>query len=1016
MAKQIEFGRSGKPVIFLQVFFCTILICAVYTLMQAQEVSQPEFDELLLQALSAGDTTKVVSLIHDNRLKVKPVVNNLINKSITEELAGEKEESKQALRMADLAASVFEDLFHERSLVTGVQYLKKWTVEEKAGKLEADSLYVVGTAIRTTEPEKAVELYGKALEIYREIGDGRGEAEILGGLGFICSLDPTKDREAMTFFREALAAREKVDDKPLIGNSLNSIGIMYYNIAEDSEAISYFDRAIRVREEIGDEVNLTRTKTLKANSCLSYGSVLNSKGKFSEAIKIFDIAYELYNELGDRNGAGRVLNQMGLVYSGLGEYNVAVDKTVEAITIFEEENDTSGLAGCYNHIGIALQASGRLEMALGYYDQSLGFYEGLNDKEDIVAVLSNLGTLYFDMKEYQEAEKQMEKALDVSRQTGSRNLEANCLLNLANSHVVLGKLDTAYSEYKSGLEIARRINSADHLWRYYVGMAEINQKWENYLEAVALNDSALKIIDEIRGTLLSNEQKSSYLAKERYAFEGVISMLGSLYDKDRSAGYDLLSFRYAEQAKSRTLLDLLAESIANLYAGPGDSLITRQESVIAGLARSRQQLTEVSLADEPDHELIRSVENDIRTREKELGTLKEEIRKTNPRYAELIYPGTVTLRDVQSMCPDKNIVFLEYSVGDSSSSLWVITKTNYRLFVLPGRKKLEEQVEALRFALLDPFNTDRSFLDQAGYALYSILVKPAESFLTKRSSLVVIPDGILNYLPFEVLLTENRNDRIKSYTGLPFLVKKHPISYVQSASILKSLLAEYRGRSGTRPGNTGLIAFGDPVYGDTYDSLQSVRRNLSRLEYSGREVEKIASLFGDGASELFLGENATEENVKREGELKKYKYVHFATHGIIDEKKPDLSSLVLTRTAGSREDGLLSASEIFNLDLKADLVVLSACRTGLGKLVRGEGMVGLTRAFMYAGTPAVMVSLWSVSDISTATLMREFYRDLLKKGFSKTEALRNAQLSLLEDEKYAHPFYWAPFVLIGDWR
>jgi CHAT domain-containing protein len=189
-----------------------------------------------------------------------------------------------------------------------------------------------------------------------------------------------------------------------------------------------------------------------------------------------------------------------------------------------------------------------------------------------------------------------------------------------------------------------------------------------------------------------------------------------------------------------------------------------------------------------------------------------------------------------------------------------------------------------------------------------------------------------------------------------------------------------------------------------------------RLEFSGREVEKIASFFNEGSADTFLRYKATEENLKRNQELNKFRYIHFATHGLIDENKPNLSSLVLTCGKDSGEDGYLQASEIFDLKLNADLVVLSACQTGLGKLIRGEGMVGLTRAFMYAGTPSVLVSLWSVSDMSTSVLMGEFYKNLIKNKFSKTDALRRAQLALISNEKYAHPFYWAPFVLIGDWR
>jgi CHAT domain-containing protein len=252
-----------------------------------------------------------------------------------------------------------------------------------------------------------------------------------------------------------------------------------------------------------------------------------------------------------------------------------------------------------------------------------------------------------------------------------------------------------------------------------------------------------------------------------------------------------------------------------------------------------------------------------------------------------------------------------------------------------------------------------------------------------------------------------------SYADLPFLVKKYPVSYAQSASVLSTLLAKETTGASARIGNKYLFAFGDPVYEDS--SNLSIAK-YPRLDFSRKEIETIAAFFNAGSSDICLRNNATEENFKLKKDLDKFNYIHFATHGLINEEKPDLSALVLTSNRGSGEDGLLQATEIFKLKLNADLVVLSACQTGLGKLVRGEGMVGLTRAFMYAGTPSVVVSLWSVSDMSTAALMGEFYKNLIKNKLSKTASLRNAQLALINDPKYAHPFFWAPFVLIGDWR
>jgi len=280
-----------------------------------------------------------------------------------------------------------------------------------------------------------------------------------------------------------------------------------------------------------------------------------------------------------------------------------------------------------------------------------------------------------------------------------------------------------------------------------------------------------------------------------------------------------------------------------------------------------------------------------------------------------------------------------------------------------------------------------------------------------------VADDILNYLPFEVLLTERTVTNNKgTFQGLPFLVRKYPLSYIQSSAVLNTVLSYREGTAGRKQSTKSLIAFGDPVYGMKDNLPGEGTGKYSRLEYSGKEVERIASFFRRDSAEIYLGDQATEENVKLNERLCKAGYLHFATHGFIDEAKPDLSALVLSQGNGSGEDGLLQANEIFNLKLNAGLVVLSACQTGLGKLIRGEGMVGLTRAFMYAGTPSVLVSLWSVSDNSTALLMGEFYKNLIRNKLSKTDALRKAQLALMSDQQFAHPFYWAPFVLIGDWR
>ena len=785
------------------------------------------------------------------------------------------------------------------------------------------------------------------------IGDERGESEVLGHIA-VLYFDQADFQTAMTWYHEALIKREKVDDKQLTGNTLNSIGSVYLRFLNDyPQAIFWYEKAGKLREEIGDAQGLRTTLAYKANAYLRQADQLKNTGKYAEALASLDKSGEIQLQLNSRGSYAEVLSNMGFVYSRIGDYAAGVEKLSEAVKIMKEENDIEGLAGVYNNLGVVLQDAGREEKALEYFNNALGIYEEKGDLAQVLPMLNNIGTVYFNLRDFNKAEEYHKRGLRISRDLDEKNMEVDFLLNLANDQTLLGKLDEAKANYVAGYEIAKSLNNPELIWKITAGMAENYELRGEFEKAIELNDTALAILEGMRATLGREEFKANFMAKERYAFEDIVNMLRILHEKDVTKGNDVLAFRYAERSKSRSLLDLLSES---------DSV---SDSVNAGIAAAQP----------------------------------------------------VTLGEAQALCGDKNTVLLEYMVGDSSSCLWVITGTDHQLFKIPPLKELQEQVETIRFALQDPEQTESDFLTTAGYKLYQELIQPAEPFLTKKSNLVIIPDGILNYLPFEVLLTEPAgNNQEVSYADLPYLVKKYPISYGQSASVLKNLLSAHYEDQAVKPGNRRLIAFGDPDYGDTDGADYSAGKKYRRLEYSGKEVEKIASYFREGFSETYLRDEATEANVKRNGHLNEYNYIHFAAHGYVDEDRPDLSSLVLARGDDSEDDGLLQAAEIYNLDLNADLVVLSACQTGLGKLVRGEGIVGLTRAFMCAGTPSVLVSLWSVSDISTADLMGEFYENLIKHKQSKTNSLRKAQLALLSDDKYAHPFYWASFVLMGNWR
>jgi CHAT domain-containing protein len=403
---------------------------------------------------------------------------------------------------------------------------------------------------------------------------------------------------------------------------------------------------------------------------------------------------------------------------------------------------------------------------------------------------------------------------------------------------------------------------------------------------------------------------------------------------------------------------------------------------------------------------------------------------------------------------DEKTVQLEYSLGTDASYLFAISKHDFLTAPLPPASLLTNQVMALRETVAGrPDRMGLSNYVQKARALFEDLVLPANRLLRGKQSLIIVPDGVLHYLPFEALLQSDGGRRAPQLDlhQLPYLVRDFSISYAPSATVLINL----RNVNPTTAPRKAFLAFGDPLYGRAEpDQREPIRRafrsafgdgkpwDLQPLPESRHEVERIATLYPRERVEVFLGDRASEENVKAGDTLSQYRFVHFAVHGLLNENKPQYSGLVLSlptdvpdpkgkesgrAVAGNStspasapevkraatEDGLLQVYEIFNLKLNANLVVLSACESGLGKETRGEGLVGLTQAFFYAGTPSLMVSLWKVQDKSTAALMVRFYRHLNNPAVGKAQALRQAQLEMIRSEDYSHPYYWAGFVLTG---
>ncbi|MDP2156524.1 MAG: CHAT domain-containing protein, partial [Nitrospirota bacterium] len=505
---------------------------------------------------------------------------------------------------------------------------------------------------------------------------------------------------------------------------------------------------------------------------------------------------------------------------------------------------------------------------------------------------------------------------------------------------------------------------------------------------------------------------------------------GKVYDRYEEAalfalaqGFNDRAFRYVESMKARTFLDQLTEGRIELEKGIDPDLKRKGDDIENALATVTNRISEEYRKTSPDEKALMYLRTEVERFSLELDRLKKQIRMKNPLYATIKYPDPVTVADLQTKVLSSDEVLLEFFVTSQGVYCFAVTTDSFGAVKLSGGKKdFYAKIESLLGNLESGAARGEGYDRASAGDLYDILLKPFEKIMAGKT-LLVVPDGILTRLPFEALVIAKNGER-------SYLLEQHAVKYVQSASVLTML----RKQSSPAQTSNSFIGFGDPVYdynsfkqgkperdgtlsdrgisaGGDRSRYAGVGGRLGRLKASGDEVLGIERLFKaqkqDG--QILLRDKASEESAKAAG-MDQYGYVHFSMHGIV---APGLQAIVFSQIPGASEDGILTMGEIMNLRYNARLVVLSACQTGLGEEERGEGITGLTRAVMYAGSPAAVVSLWSVDDSGTHELMTRFYENMIQKKAGKSEALRRAKQEMIKT-RYRHPFFWAAFVMYGE--
>jgi tetratricopeptide (TPR) repeat protein len=815
--------------------------------------------------------------------------------------------------------------------------------------------------------EEALDYYEQALSIAQEINDRASEGRNLNNIGSIYD-KLGKYEEALDYYKRALAIRQEVDDRVGEGISFNNIGMIHHILGQYPEALDYYNRALDILQGVDDRAGESKTLT-------NIGSIYDLWGQYEESLKYHKRALTIARESGDRAGESAILNNIGFIYYSLGQYEEVVDCWVQSLAITQEIGNRVGEGYLLSSIGFIYYVIGQYEDALNYCERALSISLETGDHILETGSLSNIGVIYTALGQYEQALNHYELALSVQLETGYNPELVATLSGIGELYTILGQYERALDRHKQALRIAQEIGHRADEAIISNNIGYVCYQLGRYKEALDYYEQAVSIVETMRGEMTVEETKSGFVAGQVHVYDDVISLLIQMKCPDEAFGY-------VQRAKARAFLDQLANVHIDPRATDDPELLAHEQDLLGQIHALESILfghSDLAPLNDTTQGSLFSLTGELRTAAqarleaayREYEQLLIEIKLSNPQYASLRSVQASNLITVQQTLPP-GVTFLEYYVAPTQTLAFVITQDDFEAVPISVTEK----------ALSDSINWFRQFpsldgVPQVSQELYNLLFDPVRGYI-HTNALYIAPHSILHYLPFGAL-----------HDGTRYLVEDYAIAYLPSASVLQYISANVHDDV-----NGNLLAFCNPEAERSPD-----------LRHAVAETEAIAALFDTRA---IVGPDATETRFI--AQAPQASRVHIAAHGQFNSIAPQFSRIFLA--PDDQNDGYLEVHEIFNLELpQADLVTLSACETQLGELSVGDEVVGLSRAFIYAGTPSLVATLWSVDDVSTRFLMECFY-SYLEEGQSKVSALRQAQLDTMEE--YPSPYYWAPFTLIGD--
>jgi CHAT domain-containing protein/tetratricopeptide (TPR) repeat protein len=851
-----------------------------------------------------------------------------------------------------------------------------------------------------SELPAADEALAHALDLARRLGLAYHQADVRNNQCLVLHARGGV-QPALACYREALALYHRLGETKDEATALNNLGFAYFGLGEPQPAEESYRQALAIRREIGDRAG-------EAQALNNLAVLYRGLGEIDEALKAYGEAREILATLDDRRQEASTLNNLGVAYSAIGESERARLYLTQALAIRRTVEDRRGEIATLNNLGWLERRGGAAGKAILLHRQALEVARASHDTRNEGISRSLLGEARAAAGRSAEALADLAGALALQRQTGDRFGEALTLRRQGEVQAAAGRATEALPVFEQALLASRAVGDRVNEALVLSARARALRNQGDLDRAESDAKAAIATLESLRARLGNPELRAAFLGSRSDIYELRVDILMRLAVARPGQGFDRAAFEASEDARARSLLDTLRESGAKIRNGVDPALAERQRALERRLALKEDRLQTLLGRAKGDPTESKALEIESEQIRAELDALDTEIRRRNPRYSDLTHPEAANAGEIQALL-DPGTLLLEYFLGRERGYLWAVDANRVRAFVLPGREEIERAARAFHQALSTPKGDSR---ERIGRTLSRVLLGPVAGELGDRR-LAIVPDGALGYIPFDVLPEPGSKDP---------LLARHEVVELPSASVLA---AERRELARRPPARELAIVLADPVFQpDDPRIAKSGRRGagadlpiLPRLRFSRQEALGIAALAPAGAVTTRL-DFAADRDLVLSGGLRDFRYIHFATHGVFDAGRPELSGLALSRVdaAGKPREGFLRLRDIYDLDLAADLVVLSGCETALGREVRGEGLLGLTRGFLYAGAPRVVASLWWIDDRATAALMAMFYRGMWSEGLRPAAALRKARLSLARQHRFSDPSYWGAFVLQGDWK